>query len=423
MESAQQIIDNLNKNLPVLQAYVEQELVQGNTVGGKQITDKCKELGIDHNRFISRVKEAIEISLMHAARAIATDRSITIRQRYDEIVGLYNRQPVVGAKMTLNQMTKEQYSTSLPVAYLMSEFVKDGDATNWNCDSNKVFFEPSAGNGFLTIALPQEQTICNEIDENRLANLRSEHYRKVTDQDALQPFNYGQIFDGVITNPPFLRAGGTEKMIFNALATMKDNGRCAIIRDGWNQFENYYNTMQRSKFNTFYDRLFTEYNVVKIINLNSYDVYAKQGTGFPMQLILIVGRNAKRRTDTKYRVFNPDIDKTEKADFEKLWEYFENYFPLDQRQQGTAKFLTFRQALKLKVTRLQQMANKDEWNCNGEAERANRLMARHIFNLYKQNMLTIENDYFKADDTLIQWHGQPIPHRAVLFKKEIELMK
>ena len=128
-------------------------------------------------------------------------------------------------------MSLAQYSTALPISFLMSQFVNRGDR-------DALYFEPSAGNGFLTIALPQSQTVVNEIDQLRYDNLRLEHYRKVTRQDGRQPFyEYERRCDGVVTNPPFIKEIDT--MIFNALDTMKDNGRAAILRDGNNMFENY----------------------------------------------------------------------------------------------------------------------------------------------------------------------------------------
>ena len=297
--------------------YIETELAAGNTVNNKQIRKICEQNGIDIDNHTGAVKEAVEIGLMHVARDIAQHSNYTTRQKYDRLIDLYNRQPYVGTVRTLNQMIKQQYSTPLPIAFLMSEFVKSKS-------NEALYFEPSAGNGFLTVALPQRDTICNEIDKFRLDNLCNEHYRKVTNQDGRKKFEYGRIFDGVVTNPPFIKEIDT--MIFNALDCMKDNGRCAILRDGNNMFQDYYGTKHRSKFVGFYDRLLAEYNVVKIININSKKIYAKQGTAFFMHIILIDGRRSTPNDTPKNRVFNPEIDKTELAGFEELWEYFSPYF-------------------------------------------------------------------------------------------------
>lgn len=291
----------------------------GGTTDNRQIRTVCEQNGINLDEHITKVKEAVEIGLMHVARSIAQSDK-PLRQKYDELIDLYNRQPYVGTKKTLKQMVLQQYSTPLPIAFLMSEFVK-------NKSNSSLYFEPSAGNGFLTISLPQENTICNEIDRYRLENLKNEHYRKVSEQDARQPFEYNRIFDGVVTNPPFLKGQETNTMIFNALETMKDNGRCAILRDGNAQFTEYAGTKLRSSFTGFYDKLFQEYNVVKIINLNAKKIYAKQGTSFFMHIILINGRRANKLSDddSMHRVYNPEIDKIDLAGFEELWEYFLPY--------------------------------------------------------------------------------------------------
>ena len=300
--------------------YIETTMQNGGTTDNRQIRKVCEQNGINLDEKITKVKEAVEIGLMHVARSIAqSDKSL--RQKYDELIDLYNRQPYVGTKKTLKQMVLQQYSTPLPIAFLMSEFVK-------NKSNSSLYFEPSAGNGFLTISLPQENTICNEIDRYRLDNLKNEHYRKVSEQDARQPFEYNRIFDGVVTNPPFLKGQETNAMIFNALETMKDSGRCAILRDGNAQFTEYAGTKLRSSFTGFYDKLFQEYNVVKIININAKKIYAKQGTSFFMHIILINGRRANKLSDddTIHRVYNPDIDKIDLAGFEELWECFSPYF-------------------------------------------------------------------------------------------------
>ena len=303
--------------------YIEVELGAGRSVDNKQLRKICEAKSIDFDYYIRDIKEAIEIALMHVARNISNDGSLTIRQRYDKIISLYENQPYVGVRRTLDQLVKQQYSTALPVAFLMSQFVRHFTTTDvW-------YFEPSAGNGFLTVALPQEKTIVNEIDKFRLENLKRERYHKVLEQDGRRPFDslYNKFFHGVVTNPPFLKGGETDEMIFNALATMSDSGRCAILRDEWSQFKNVTATVQhRAKLIPFYERLFTEYNVVKIINLDSRAVYAKQGTAFYMQIILIDGRRPKKVFDPAWRVFNPDIDKTKPAGFEELWEYFSPYF-------------------------------------------------------------------------------------------------
>lgn len=304
-----------------LQEIVETRLRAGDTLTNTDIKAICKSIDVDYEN-VGPVKEAIELALFRVAKSIC-ESAKGIRAKYDAIIDLYNRQPIVGAKKTLRQMSLAQYSTALPISFLMSQFVNRGDR-------DALYFEPSAGNGFLTIALPQSQTIVNEIDQLRYDNLRLEHYRKVTRQDGRQPFyDYERRCDGVVTNPPFIKEIDT--MIFNALDTMKDNGRAAILRDGNNMFENYAGTQLRTKNLSFFDKLMAEYNVVKIINLDTKKIYAKQGTAFFMQVILIDGRKAEPEYTNRFRVFNPSVDIVKLCGFEDLWHIFAPYIGGESR--------------------------------------------------------------------------------------------
>lgn len=305
--------DNVTDKYEALCESVQLALSAG-AVTNHDIKRMCQSIGID-SEDVGQIKEKIERALYLTAKEICGS-DLSVREKYEKIISLYNRQPIVGAQKTLRQMAKQQYSTSLPVAYLMSEFVRRNGNDN-------MYFEPSAGNGFLTVALPSSQTICNEVDELRLQNLRLENYKKVMAQDGRNPFEFGKIFDGVVTNPPFLKE--VDRMIFNALDAMKDNGRAAILRDGWNLFENYLGTELRNRNLSFYDKLIAEYNVVKIINLDSRKVYAKQGTGFFMCVILIDGRRPTPNYTSKNRVYNPNIDIKNLCGFEELWYIFQPY--------------------------------------------------------------------------------------------------
>lgn len=294
-----------------LQQEIEQKLRNNDKIDKRTAEDLCRQHGVQYS--IGIVKESIEISLMHMARELAV--SLPFREAYKAIRDLYVRQPKVG-EMTSRQMALQQYSTSLPVAFLMSAYVSEYN------NRNSLYLEPSAGNGFLTIALPAEQTICNEIDPLRLENLMNESYRKVIFQDGRIPLPFDRIFDGVVSNPPFLKTAETNKMIFNALDCMKNDGRAAILRDKWNSFKPYFGVMQRSELNPFFDELFAEYNVVKIINLKSTEVYSKQGAVTPMQIILIDGRRPHKEPNSIYRVMNPDIDIVEPQGFDGLLYHF-----------------------------------------------------------------------------------------------------
>jgi predicted RNA methylase len=71
-------------------------------------------------------------------------------------------------------------------------------------DEGVSVFEPSAGNGLLTIAADPSQCTVNEIDTIRRRNLETQGYNLVMNQDATRPFKgLEKKFDAVLTNPPF----------------------------------------------------------------------------------------------------------------------------------------------------------------------------------------------------------------------------
>ncbi|MCF6185342.1 MAG: hypothetical protein L3J56_12115, partial [Bacteroidales bacterium] len=148
--------------------------------------------GITNKNFI---KELTEFALVKIAREYA-GKSTDYYENYQKIVKLYKNQVNLSHR-TSQSMLLQQYSTPAPVSYIASLYVK---SKNKEAD----YFEPSAGNGLLTIALPMQNTIVNEIDDIRLQNLRKQNFEFVTNQDATNPFTeYYKKFDGVITNPPF----------------------------------------------------------------------------------------------------------------------------------------------------------------------------------------------------------------------------
>lgn len=177
------------------------------------------------------VERAMTILTRTAAKAWQADP----RQGYNRVVAYYNMQPSLNARDS-ERLIKQQYSTPTPFGYVMGQFV------NAKHDVKSVL-EPSAGNGALTIMFDPSIVHVNDIDQRRLENLRTLGYGSVTAQNGLLPFE-GEKVDGVLTNPPF--GSVTEKiydgifkisslegqMAINALDSMKDGGRAAIIIGG-----------------------------------------------------------------------------------------------------------------------------------------------------------------------------------------------
>ncbi|MCK5907498.1 MAG: hypothetical protein KAG37_07895, partial [Flavobacteriales bacterium] len=130
----------------------------------------AKTYGIDNKNL---VKEFTELAIVLNAREIASNNGLTPYEKYNEIVALYQNQVNLSMRTSMS-MLMQQYSTPAPISFLASSYVYKGNEYYKN-----MFFEPSAGNGLLTIALPYEQTIVNELDDVRLENLKEQPFAKV----------------------------------------------------------------------------------------------------------------------------------------------------------------------------------------------------------------------------------------------------
>ncbi|MCM1356412.1 MAG: strawberry notch C-terminal domain-containing protein [Staphylococcus sp.] len=244
------------------------------------------------------VERAMTILTRTAAKAWQADP----RQGYNRVVAYYNMQPSLNARDS-ERLIKQQYSTPTPFGYVMGQFV------NAKHDVKSVL-EPSAGNGALTIMFDPSIVHVNDIDQRRLENLRTLGYGSVTAQNGLLPFE-GEKVDGVLTNPPF--GSVTEKiydgifkisslegqMAINALDSMKDGGRAAIIIGGNTSYRT--NGSMNAKDAAFFGYLYSHYNVVDVININGKALYSRNGTGYDVRMILIDGR----KTGEFSRVFPP----------------------------------------------------------------------------------------------------------------------
>lgn len=244
----------------------------------------------------NHVKELTELAIVLRARFLANEPNKTIKQKFDNIVSLYNKQVNLSHR-TSQSMLLQQYSTPAPIAYLMGVFC--------GIDKQGSYFEPSAGNGLLTIAGSPNDFIVNEIDDFRNSNLRAQGYLKTTQIDGSEPLHYSKKFDAILTNPPFGRlqkklvvksTNGTfeiadldHAMAIHALNTMKDNGKAAIIIGGHTTWDEK-GRIQAGKNRIFFSYLYSHYNVVDVILIDGHKLYSRQGTAFNTRLILIDGR-------------------------------------------------------------------------------------------------------------------------------------
>lgn len=242
------------------------------------------------------IKELTELAIVIRAREIALGDGTSF-DKYKSIVELYKNQTNLSFR-TSQSILLQQYSTPAPIGYLMGLFC--GITTH-----DKSVFEPSAGNGLLTIATKPNLVTVNEIDKIRHQNLLKQNYKAVLSQDASLEFKQFQNrFDAVITNPPFGRLDQPvlyngypikeldHHMALNALKTMKPNGKAAIIIGGHTKWDEK-GRIQKGTQRVFFNYLYKHYHVKDVIPIKGAKLYSRQGTSFDTRLILIDGIKAK----------------------------------------------------------------------------------------------------------------------------------
>ena len=271
-----------------------------------------------YNFTTNQLMQACELAVVMRATQIAQghDRPTTLKEKYDALVDLYSRQVTIQPKDS-RASSLQQYSTPAPLAFLLGCFVD-----NWlRPNATRNYFEPTAGNGLLTIALEHRLTTVNELDDVRFHNLQQMGYKECYNEDICK-FSEKSLFDkmfaGVIMNPPFDKLDKNDfltrkatiegreatytferldhKIAILSLEKMRDDGRAAIIIGGkmavklgdWK--ESYWkNGSIFGQYRTFITYLHRQYNIVDILYING-DLYRKQGTTFPIVAILIDGR-------------------------------------------------------------------------------------------------------------------------------------
>lgn len=236
------------------------------------------------------LQELAETAVSSLCREVCESKAMSDEVKFRKIKHIYDNQPSLNQRDS-ERVMKQQYSTPAPYAFLADMYVKG------NGKEVKSALEPSAGNGMLTIGLPMDAVHVNDIDAQRLANLRRQGFKNVTSQDGTQPFADKDV-DVVVTNPPFgsatpkeydgYKIGSLEgQMAINALESMKDDGRAAIIIGGKTEYAK--NGSLNPKDKAFLGYLYSHYNVEDVINVDG-SLYAKQGTTYPTRIILINGR-------------------------------------------------------------------------------------------------------------------------------------
>ena len=247
----------------------------------------------------THVKELTELAIVNRARELAHSPG-TVKERFDKIVELYHSQVNLSHR-TSQSILLQQYSTPAPIGYIAGVF----------CELDKLqfkggfAFEPSAGNGLLTVTAKAERVYVNEIDKVRNANLKTQGFANVWNRDATQSFfDVQRIYNAVITNPPF---GMMDKrvmydtfpikplehvMALRALDCMANDGKAAIIIGGHTKWDDK-GRIQAGKNRIFFNYLYSRYNVKDVINIDGHKLYSRQGTSFDVRLILIDCRKIK----------------------------------------------------------------------------------------------------------------------------------
>lgn len=299
---------------------VEQELTTGKSYNKTSIEKLATTYGITDK---TEVKELTELAIVRKARAIAAGAG-TVKQHFDSIVALYYKQVNLSHR-TSQSILLQQYSTPAPIGYIAGIF----------CGLDKLSihggygFEPSAGNGLLTIAGKPERIYVNEVDTIRNRNLRTQGFANVWDRDASKPFfDVQNNFVAVITNPPF---GKLDKpvlfdtfkidtldhlMALRALETMTYDGKAAIIIGGHTSWDDR-GRIQAGRNRIFFNYLYSRYHVADVLLIDGKKLYSRQGTSFSVRLILVNGR--KQKPAGVAPVYDPQKDKVVTT-FDELYE-------------------------------------------------------------------------------------------------------
>jgi hypothetical protein len=239
--------------------------------------------------------EAIEAGVVMAARDIVDagrKDKLTSAQIFDQLVDLYDRQPNLSGRSSTS-VAEQAYSTPAPLAYVASELA--------GINKKTAVYEPTAGNGMLLIGASENNIIANELNPDRFEMLsRILEGSEIGNENALNSNVKGADFDVVIENPPFGKAGDISDIdhaiAMHSLEGMKDDGKAVLILGGVQanteegRREGYRGKAKRE----FYYRLYNQYNVVDHFTAGG-NMYAKQGTTYPVDVIVIDGVGKSKR--------------------------------------------------------------------------------------------------------------------------------
>lgn len=272
----------------------------------------------------TEVKELTELAIVNEARIIAHQENWSLDEKFQAIVDLYELQVNLSHR-TSQSILLQQYSTPAPISFLAGIFCELD-----KLESNGGYaFEPSAGNGLLTIAGNPSRIYVNEIDELRNRNLKTQGYKNVWNRNAVEDFfDVHRTFQAIVTNPPFGKAHYPLKidgytfttlehvMAIRALETMVDDGRAGIIIGGHTNWDEK-GRIQAGKNRIFFNYLYHFYHIADVLQIDGHKLFSRQGTSFNVRLILIAGRKEKPQGASP--IYNEYYDKVIHT-FDELYE-------------------------------------------------------------------------------------------------------
>ena len=252
------------------------------------------------------LEEGIEGALVRVGRRIVTQAN-SPTEAFDGLIDLYQRQPRLGVR-TSTSLRQQAYSTPLPIAFLAANLA--------GVDQAKSIYEPTAGHGVLVLGADPSRTYANELNPDRAADLRAQGYITTTvDATVYLP---SEKVDVVIANPPFGKVQGQSWQVqggpatrpyrctqidhaisFRALSAMKDDGRAVLIlaapmASKFGDFERASDAYNGKQSAPFYKSLYDNYCVIEHFTVGG-ELYGRQGTTFPVDVVVIEGRGKSSR--------------------------------------------------------------------------------------------------------------------------------
>ena len=273
-----------------------------------QARKMAKEQGVED---VKAVEEAMELAVVSAAKVAIFGKSEA--EAFAALVDLYKRQPNLNTR-TSTSIRDQAYSTPIPLAYVAQRLA--------GITKTDFVYEPTAGNGALLFTADPDRVVANELNKGRADNLEAQGYT-VTEYDAsaettrekVEKILAGQKPDVVIGNPPFgkVREDGRPKVfdlnsnragytttdidhaiVVRTLGMMKTNGRAVSIVGAPGKQSDAADAYHGQNKRAFFKFLWDHYNVADHFTVSG-DLYARQGTSWPVDVIVIEGRGKTER--------------------------------------------------------------------------------------------------------------------------------